>query len=503
MTSMKRVRYFVLVLLLASSVTVFINRTNLNIAIVPMTSHNIRGSNQTEEAIQYGCSAKEAVNSTPSSHRTQTGDNVPEQKQYDWDQVTQGKILGSFFYSYFLFMIPGGVLAEKFGSRWMIFTTLAGSALASSLVPLVTDYYYGILMLCRFLLGAFQSSFYPAAYGMVCAWFPQKERSFAFAMVDIGAILGAVITYTSAGTITNHWGWPFLFYLPGGMAFLMSFLFLFGTRSQPEQHPLIGEREVKKIRSQGPGGENNNIMMTPPSPPWLMILRNPAVLATMLFKFSSMTCFTFIYLELPKYLSEVVHESISDNGTINAVVNVICLFSMLGCGAVSETMIQKKWLTRTTTRKVFSLFVGLGCATCFSLIPVIGCRSIPLYFLFCMSSFFMGFYTGSDGPIVSEMTKYFPATLYALFNMIAMSTGFIVPYFVGLVLDSFEDPTAGWPVVFYSCAALSVVSNLIFIAFAEAERQDFDLGDEDQAIPTSLRRSFDFRGSFYALSSVT
>ena len=497
---MKRVRHLVLLLLLASSITIFINRTNLNIAIVPMTERaiSISESDTASEPQHYGCPARNVTNGNLLSQNQLAYSNssrkdVTSQKHYDWDQVTQGKILGAFFYSYFIFMVPGGRIAEKFGSRWIIFSTLTGSAVASIIVPFVTDYHYSILMLCRFLLGMFQSSFYPAAYGMVCVWFPEKERSFAFATVDTGAIIGAVVTYIAAGTITTHWGWPFLFYIPGLIALLTSLLFVFGTRDQPEQHPLITEKEIKKIRNE----ESIEPKLAAPSPPWSQILTTPAVMATMMFKFASMTCFTFVYLELPKYLSEVVHENISDNGSINALVNIICLISMIACSAISERVIQKGGLPRTATRKLFSLFVGVGSATCFTLIPIFGCQPYALYSLLCLSTFFGGFYTASDGPIVSEMTNHFPATLYAFFNMIAMSTGFIVPYFVGLVLDSYEDPTAGWPIVFYSCSCLTIFANIIFLIFAKAERQEFDLSYDADANPA--RPSIDFKGTLYGI----
>lgn len=474
-------------------------RTNLNIAVVPMTSHPaIKSSNGSETANKhYGCPVKPSPSTrTVSNDATLAKDAAPSQKHYDWDQVTQGKILGSFFYSYFIFMIPGGRIAETFGSRWIIFSTLAVPAIASIIVPFVTDYHYSILMLCRFLLGMFQASFFPSAYGMVCTWFPQQERSFAFAVVDIGAALGSVMTYTAAGIITNHWGWPYLFYIPGVYAFIMSFLFVIGTRNQPNQHPLITECEIKLIQNESiTSSSRGGMEIKSPSPPWRQILTTPSVLATMLMKFAAMTCFSFIYLELPKYLSEMIHENISDNGSINAVINIICLIAMIGCSALSERIIQKGWLGRTATRKLFSVFVGFGCAACFILIPIFGCSTYALYGLLCMSTFFGGCYTGSDGPIVSEMTNHFPATLYAFFNMIAMSTGFIVPAFVGFVLDSYDDPTAGWPIIFYSCAAAIVIATISFLIFAKAERQEFDLKYDKDFMSTQTKESLDRRVS--------
>lgn len=467
------VRHLVMFLTVAASVSLFVNRTNLNIAIVPMTAKTIDSNAESSHETDYGCAAKPMINKSSSHEPASLPDaKTVKGKSYNWDQTTQGKILGSFFWSYFIFMIPAGMLAEKFGARIVIFATLAGPAAVSLAVPFITDYHYSILIASRFLLGVFQSGFYPAAYGMATKWFPLKERSIAFALIDIGAVLGSVVTYLTAGLVIDLWGWPFLFYIPGVASFIMGFIFLFGVRSEPQEHPLVKENELKLISSVEFESKKK---VRKASPDWAMILTCPSVLATAFFKFSCMLGMSLIYLELPKYLSEVIHENINDNGNINALIFIVCIISLTMNGFLSEFVIQKEWLSRTATRKTFSLFSGTLAGVCMALIPVVGCNTVLLRVLLCLNAFFAGFVTGSDGPIVSEMTKNFPSTLYALFNMVAMSTGFVVPYVVGLVLDSFGDPTAGWPVVFYGCAGLIVVANIVYVCFAQAERQDFDM----------------------------
>jgi sugar phosphate permease len=319
-------------------------------------------------------------------------------------------------------------------------------------------------------------------------------------MIDIGAVLGSIITYLTAGWIISHWGWPYLFYIPGVISFLMSILFVTLTRNRPEEHPFITDEEVKKINPDGPAvstGPSHHANKSP-SPPWTAILSNKSVLAVMMVKFATMAGYSFVYLELPKYLSEVAHEDITRNGNVNAGVNMLAAFSMITCGAVSEKVIQMGCTSRTATRKIFSLFVGFGCATCFALTPVVTCQPYLLYTILCLVTFFGGCYTGSDGPIVSEMTKHFPASLYAMFNMISMSTGFIVPYFVGLVLDANQDdPTRGWAIAFYSGSGLMVAANIVFLLFANASQQTFDLEVSGELPVVVRRKSLDVRGTFF------
>ena len=39
--------------------------------------------------------------------------------EFNWDSETKGLILGSFYWGYILTQIPGGILAERFGGKWI------------------------------------------------------------------------------------------------------------------------------------------------------------------------------------------------------------------------------------------------------------------------------------------------------------------------------------------------------------------------------------------------
>lgn len=56
---------------------------------------------------------------------------------FDWDEATQGIILGSFYYGYVLTHIPGGMLAERYGGKWLLGLGLLSTALCTLLTPVV------------------------------------------------------------------------------------------------------------------------------------------------------------------------------------------------------------------------------------------------------------------------------------------------------------------------------------------------------------------------------
>jgi len=70
-----------------------------------------------------------------------------------WEKSLQGHILGSFFYGYMVSQIPGGLLAEQFGGKWVLFGFLGLSSLATLLTPAAARLSVGLLIVLRVLVG--------------------------------------------------------------------------------------------------------------------------------------------------------------------------------------------------------------------------------------------------------------------------------------------------------------------------------------------------------------
>jgi MFS family permease len=73
-------------------------------------------------------------------------------KDLNLDTTQQGLIISAFFIGYAAFQIPGGLLADKFGSRkimaigiawWSVFTSLTGAVLTLPLM-LAVRFFFGI-----------------------------------------------------------------------------------------------------------------------------------------------------------------------------------------------------------------------------------------------------------------------------------------------------------------------------------------------------------------------
>lgn len=489
-----RVRHLILILCVMSSAVVYITRININIAIVAMVEPISQSINSNKTTLPSDGPApstnrlqtcplanKTSASASPSQgdvhhlhaspDKTSDNSSSPPPEMYKWDQGMQGLVLGSFYYTYILFQIPSGLLAERFGGRTLISFALIGSCVINAVTPFIASY-ATVMIVSRLLLGAFQAGMYPGAFAMCNTWLKLKERAFAFALTESGACVGTIFTYFSSGFISESLGWPWVFYVSGLIALFSLVIFFLLASDDPKRHPCIGRNELIERSDEPVIGTKSTSQL---STPWVGILTCPAVLAAALFKFSIGWTYTTLGSKLPAYLNDIMHEDISSNGVINGIMNLIFTLSMGIGGLASERIIQRKLASRTATRKLYSIVSGFGSAFCILLIPLAGCDRMALLTILYVGSFCLGSASGSDVPLASEMSNNFPATLYSLLNMIQMSPGFITPSFVGFLLDGSSDLRSSWARVFYFSSFLTAVSTVIFILFASAERQKFDM----------------------------
>lgn len=234
----------------------------------------------------------------------------------------------------------------------------------------------------------------------------------------------------------------------------------------------IDENENQKNGRKRESEENER--ETKPSTPWMAIITSRVVLSTIAAKFGSGYVYYTLSSKLPSYLSEVIHEDLTKNGLLNSITYLIAATSAIICGGLSERVIQWNWLSRTNTRKTFSLIASVGMAVSIALVPTAGCSELYAMVLVLTCYFFLGFVAGGDVPVPGELTKNYPAIVYSYMNAMSITTGFIAPKAIGYTLEGFYDVTFGWSIVFYTAAALTLTGNAFFMFFGSAERQPFD-----------------------------
>lgn len=134
------------------------------------------------------------------------------------DDIGYAKITTYFLLSYTIMYAVSGRLVDILGSRLSLAWAVAGWSIAGMLHGFANS--VAQLSICRFLLGMFESSNYPAGAKAVSEWFPLKERALGTGIFASGGALGAVVAFPLVSWLAISYGWRSTFVLVGAVGFL-------------------------------------------------------------------------------------------------------------------------------------------------------------------------------------------------------------------------------------------------------------------------------------------
>ncbi|OTF83150.1 sialin-like protein [Euroglyphus maynei] len=444
-------RHLVATLIMLSTMIGYFGRMNLSTAIVDMAKHH------------------NTTNTTTSSSSSSSA------KHFDWNEKTQGVILGSFFYGYFALQLITGRLTEIIGPRLLGTIGLASTALINFLTPLLAEY-YGWFVASRVLMGILQAGIYPCAFALASHWIPDNERSTVTSMAYIGGNLGTIIASSSSGWLCKHGfagGWPSVFYVTGIIATIITIIYWLFISNNPEDNGNINQNELDYIRNNI-NTSNDNRKKLPV--PWMHFLKSPPVYAGIFSQFSMMWAITVMMTKLPDYMHNVMKISIEKTGFFGSALYLAESLSLFFGGIIADMIIKRGRFSKNQIRKSFQALAAFGSSIGLFIIPSLGPDAGMFLLVMIISMSMLGLQSGGIVPLPADLTNEFTATIFGLFNMIAMTSGIIGPYVIGAMLDADPShPYKQWMIVWYFTAILRIVSGLVFILIGSAENQGWDL----------------------------
>ncbi len=167
-------------------------------------------------------------------------------KEFDLSPTMQGLILSSFFWTYALMQVPGGMLADKYKPRIVIACATVFWGAFQALAAVCTS--ATTLLLTRLGLGAAEAPIYPAGGKLNAIWMTQNERGRGATLLDGGAPLGAAL-----GAIIITWliaalgSWRLAFVVAGVGTVIAGALAWWYIRNAPREHAGVNELEARYI----------------------------------------------------------------------------------------------------------------------------------------------------------------------------------------------------------------------------------------------------------------
>jgi sugar phosphate permease len=166
-------------------------------------------------------------------------------KQFHITPTEMGLILSAFFWSYALFQIPSGWIADKIGQRVTFAMAVTWWSLATAAMAFGRG--VGSFIGIRVIMGLGEASVYPCSVGVTSKWFRDNERVKVTALFDSGARVGTAVTMPLVVWLMTKFSWELPFIVSGAIGVVWAVIWLWYYRD-PEKHKYINQAELNYIR---------------------------------------------------------------------------------------------------------------------------------------------------------------------------------------------------------------------------------------------------------------
>jgi ACS family glucarate transporter-like MFS transporter len=177
--------------------------------------------------------------------------------EYGLGNQRLGWIFSAFLIGYAGFQLPAGWLATRYGPRrvltlgvlwWGVTTAL------TALMPSAISHAVLFLVSIRLALGAGEAVIYPAANQFVARWVPLQERGLINGLIFAGVGAGSGLTPPLLTWLITEQGWRAAFWFSAIIGLVAGVIWWYSARDTPEEHPDVSILELNTIRS-GLGGD--------------------------------------------------------------------------------------------------------------------------------------------------------------------------------------------------------------------------------------------------------
>ncbi|PZC82963.1 putative inorganic phosphate cotransporter [Helicoverpa armigera] len=465
-------RYVLAIMALLAVANAYTMRVCLNLAITQMVKK--AQSVSTEDNYDpLVCKDRSGIESNSTDVRsfytTRAEDDV---MLFEWSEATQGLLLGSFYYGYVLTHIPGGMLAERFGGKWVLGGGLLSTAICTFITPITVKMGGATaLFILRVIEGFGEGPTMPALMAMLSKWAPKAERARFGAIVFGGAQIGNIAGSYFSGLIMHNGSWENVFYMFGGLGLLWFLLWSVLCYSTPNTHPFISDSE-KKFLNQNVDALIHTYSKKLDPIPWKALLRSGPLWALIIAGIGHDWGYFTMITDLPKYMTDVLKFNIKATGILSALPYVAMWIASFFFGLLCDFCVKRGYHSITSARKIYTTIAATGPGVCIIMASYSGCDVTLAVFWFIFAMTLMGAYYSGMKINPLDITPNYAGTTTAMVNGIAAVSGIISPYLIGLLTP--DSTLKQWRVAFWVCLGVLVFTNVIYILFAKGEQLWWD-----------------------------
>jgi MFS family permease len=271
---------------------------------------------------------------------------TPISQEFGLTPGQMGVLLSTFLWTYLLCLIPAGILTDRLGTRWTNAISIAVWSAATVLAGLVRG--FGALVGARLLMGAGESTSYPAAGKVVQEWAPADERGRVVATYNSGAYAGPALGSLLTAALVTAYGWRVAFVVLGAIGFgwLVAWLIWF---RDPVQATWLSDTEREKILRERGLAQQEPARVDGPRVGVLELLRHRSMWGIALVQASAVYTQYMFLTWLPGYLEQARGLSVLGSGAFTAIPYIVAMVLGIALGVVVDRMLDTQ--TRAAGRR--------------------------------------------------------------------------------------------------------------------------------------------------------
>jgi predicted MFS family arabinose efflux permease len=378
-----------------------------------------------------------------------------------------GEVMAGFALGYFVFQVPGGMLAASYGVRPVLALLCAawsGCAFLGSLARSPDGLFWS-----RVALGVAQAGLVPCCAQVAANWFPVSRRGIVSAVLTSGMQLGAVAATALSARLLDLLGWRHLlqWYALAGIAWAVVFSLWF--RDRPEDHPRTNPaecaliREGRQLRPRPPGFVPDVRL---PSLAFRLGRAAAACLGASLWAYYAQAFFRAYAYEFfttwcPAYLEKAYGMTTEAAGELAAWPLVA-----VGIGGILGGFVVDALLALTGSRYVSrsgTAAVGLGVfATSFAVATRAADPRLAVAILTVGCLFF-----ALSGPATwaagMDLGGRHTAVIFGLMNMVGNAGAYLSPRQVGRLFDHVQQTAGDWDLVLWLFVGVNAAGALAWV----------------------------------------
>lgn len=360
---------------------------------------------------------------------------------------------GLFFIGYFLFEVPSNIIMHKIGPKVWIARIMVTWGIISALMIFVTQPWQFYVL--RFFLGIAEAGFYPGVILFLTYWFPNRRRGKVTALfqagIPVAGIIGSPLSgwlMTTFDQVNGHHGWQWMFVLEAIPTIPLAIiaLCLLNNNVQDAKWLSTAQRELilKEIQQDNHNKEHL---------PFFKILADKRVWKIICMTFPAMAGLYTLGFYLPTLIRDAGAEGSLMIGLLCAIPYTVAIVSMIVVGRSSDLRVERRWhlaivLLMGAIGLLLSVWFGKN------LTMVVIALSIAAAGIISFSPIMWTIPTAFLGGITA-------AAAIGVINSLANLGGFVSPYLIGFITDTFHSPEYA----IYIIAASLVCSALLALSF--------------------------------------